>query len=261
MDIPVYQVDAFADRPFAGNPAAVCPLDAWLPDATLQSIALENNLSETAFTVARGPGDYELRWFTPKAEVDLCGHATLATASVLFEQRGESAAAIAFQTRSGELRVGRDGDLLVMDFPALPAEEVPVPDGLAAALGAEPVGFLRAVKNMAVFETEAQVCALEPDFRYIAAMQGWGLIATAPGDDSDCASRYFAPHVGIDEDPVTGSAHCTIVPYWAERLGKTEIHARQVSARSGDLFCRLMGERVEIAGRAVLVLEGTFHLP
>ena len=261
MDIPVYQVDAFADKPFAGNPAAVCPLDAWLPDATLQSIALENNLSETAFTVARGPGDYELRWFTPKAEVDLCGHATLATASVLFEQRGEAAAVIAFQTRSGELRVGRDGDLLVMDFPALPAEQVPVPEGLVDALGIEPVYFLRAVKNMAVLEREDQVRAIEPDFRYIAAMQGMGLIVTAPGDASDCASRYFAPHVGVDEDPVTGSAHCTIVPYWAERLGKTDIHARQVSARSGDLFCRMLGERVEMAGRAVLVLEGTLKLP
>jgi len=261
MDRPVYQVDSVGDKPCAGNPAAVCPLDAWLPDATLQSIALENNLSETAFTVARGPGDYELRWFTPKAEVDLCGHATLATASVLFEQRGEAAAAIAFQTRSGELRVGRDGDLLVMDFPALPAEQVPVPEGLVDALGIEPVYFLRAVKNMAVLEREDQVRSVEPDFRYIAAMQGMGLIVTAPGDASDCASRYFAPHVGVDEDPVTGSAHCTIVPYWAERLGKTDIHARQVSARSGDLFCRMLGERVEMAGRAVLVLEGTLKLP
>jgi len=261
MDIPVYQIDAFADKPFAGNPAAVCPLDAWLPDAMLQSIALENNLSETAFTVARGAGDYELRWFTPKAEVDLCGHATLATASVLFEQRGEGAEAITFQTRSGELRVGRDGDLLVMDFPALPAEEVAMPEGLTDALGIEPVRFLRAVKNLAVLESEEQVRAVEPDFRYVAAMQGMGLIVTAPGDASDCASRYFAPHVGIDEDPVTGSAHCTIVPYWADRLGKTAIHARQVSARSGDLYCRMMGERVEMAGRAVLVLEGTLKLP
>ncbi|MBT6096295.1 MAG: PhzF family phenazine biosynthesis protein [Rhodospirillaceae bacterium] len=261
MDIPVYQVDAFTDKAFAGNPAAVCPLTEWLPDATMQAIAFENNLSETAFCVSRGAGEYELRWFTPAAEVDLCGHATLASASVLFGPLGEIAPAISFHTRSGELRVSRREDLLVMDFPALPAEPVTMPEGLVEALGAEPSTFLRAVKNMAVFETEAQVRAINPDFNYIAAMDGMGLIITAPGDNIDCASRYFAPQVGVNEDPVTGSAHCTIVPYWADRLGKTDIHARQVSARSGDLYCRYLGERVEMAGHAVLVLSGKLWLP
>jgi len=260
MEIPVYQLDAFTEKPFAGNPAAVCPLDEWLPDETMQAIAAENNLSETAFFVANGAGGYDLRWFTPAAEVDLCGHATLATGALLLETLTPDADSVAFETRSGTLTVGRNGGNLVMDFPALPAEPVDMPDGLVDALGHEPDAFLRAVKNMAVFADEATVRAIRLDFRYIAAMEGMGLIITAPGDESDCASRYFAPQVGIDEDPVTGSAHCTIVPYWAERLGKTEIHARQVSARSGDLYCRHLGERVEMGGRAVMVLSGTIRL-
>lgn len=261
MDIPVYQIDAFTKRAFAGNPAAVCPLDAWPDDDLMQAVALENNLSETAFVVGRGGGAYDLRWFTPAAEVDLCGHATLASAWVLFERLGESADEIVFHTRSGELRVGRRDGMLVMDFPALPAREVEMPDGLIEALGTRPVRFLRAVKNMAVFADEAAVRAIAPDFKFIAGMEGMGLIVTAPGDESDCASRYFAPQVGIDEDPVTGSAHCTIVPYWARRLGKDDIHARQVSARGGDLYCRAVGERVEMAGHAVLVLHGTLSVP
>ena len=261
MEIPVYQVDAFTERAFGGNPAAVCPLESWLDDDLMQTLALENNLSETAFLVGRGGGEYDLRWFTPAVEVDLCGHATLASAWVLFEQMGEGAQEIVFHTRSGELRVGRAGGRLVMDFPALPASEVDMPDGLVEALGAEPVQFLRAVKNMAVFETEAQVRAIDPDFGYIADMEGMGLIVTAPGDESDCASRYFAPQAGVNEDPVTGSAHCTVVPYWADRLGKTDIHARQVSARSGDLYCRLNGDRVEMAGNAVMTLKGSMVLP
>jgi len=261
MEIPVYQVDAFTDRPFAGNPAAVCPLDAWLPDDVLQAMAIENNLSETAFLVGKGEGEFDLRWFTPGAEVDLCGHATLATAWVLYEQLGEAAERIVFHTRSGALGVARRDGRLVMDFPALAAEPVETPAGLTEALGAEPVAFLRAVKNMAVFESEAQVRAIKPDFDCIKAMEGFGLIVTAPGDASDCASRYFAPQVGIDEDPVTGSAHCTIVPYWAARLGKPDIHARQVSARSGDLYCRDLGARVEIAGNAVMTLKGNMILP
>ncbi len=262
MDIPLYQIDAFAERAFAGNPAAVCPLDRPLDADVMQAIAAENNLSETAFVVARGGGEYDLRWFTPATEVDLCGHATLAAAWVLYNIRGETADAVKFHTRSGVLSVGRGLDgLLVMDFPALAAETIDTPPGFADAVGAEPVRFLRAVKNMAVFESEAEVRALRPDFGYIAALDGWGLIVTAPGDDCDCASRFFAPHVGIDEDPVTGSAHCTIVPYWADRLGKTDIHARQVSARGGDLYCRHLGPRVEISGRAVLVISGALTLP
>ncbi|MGJ3260699.1 MAG: PhzF family phenazine biosynthesis protein [Rhodospirillales bacterium] len=257
--IPLYQLDAFTDRPFGGNPAAVCPLDEWLPDDVMQSIALENNLSETAFYVPEGDG-FRLRWFTPKIEVELCGHATLATGALILNKLEPERESVSFETRSGTLGVSRDGDMLVMDFPALPAKDVDMPAGLADALGKAPIRFMRALKNMAVFETEADVRAIEPDFGYIAAMEGLGLIVTAPGDGSDCASRYFAPHAGIDEDPVTGSAHCTIVPYWADVFGKDDIHARQVSARSGDLYCRMNGDRVVIGGRARLVIEGTFRL-
>ncbi|MDD9877342.1 MAG: PhzF family phenazine biosynthesis protein [Magnetovibrio sp.] len=262
MQIPIYQIDAFTDKAFGGNPAAVCPLDDWLPDETMQSIALENNLSETAFFVANGGGGYDLRWFTPAAEVDLCGHATLATGALLLETLTPDAERVRFETRSGTLEVARDGDTLVMDFPALPAAPVEMPAGLAEALGGhEPNAYLRAVKNMAVFDDEATVLAIEPDFDFIAGLDGMGLIVTAPGDASDCASRYFAPQVGINEDPVTGSAHCTIVPYWAERLGKPEIHARQVSARGGDLYCRIDGERVAMGGRAVMFMTGRIELP
>lgn len=257
-EIPFYQLDAFTDRPFGGNPAAVCPLDAWLPDATMQAIAAENNLSETAFYVPEGDG-YRLRWFTPKAEVDLCGHATLATAGLILGQLRPDMDTVAFETRSGRLSVARYGDRYEMDFPALPASEAPMPDGLAEAIGVAPVGFLRAVKSMAVLKDEAAVRAVRPDFAYIRGMEGKGLIVTAPGDDCDCASRYFAPHVGIDEDPVTGSAHCTIVPYWSARLGKAEIHARQVSDRAGDLYCRDLGARVALAGYVRLVIEGRFR--
>ncbi len=257
--IPLYQLDAFTDRPFGGNPAAVCPLDEWLPDDVMQAIALENNLSETAFYVPEGDG-FRLRWFTPKIEVDLCGHATLATGALILEKLEPGRDAVSFETRSGTLGVRRDGDMLVMDFPALPPKEVDMPADLADALGKAPVRFMRAVKNMAVFDSEADVREVNPDFGYIAAMEGMGLIVTAPGDGSDCASRYFAPHAGIDEDPVTGSAHCTIVPYWADVLGKEAIHARQVSERAGDLYCRMAGDRVVIGGRARLVIEGTFRL-
>ncbi len=245
MDIQLYQVDAFAERAFAGNPAAVCPLDRPLDAGVMQKIALENNLSETAFVVPRaGAGEYDLRWFTPGAEVDLCGHATLASAWVLFNRQGEQADKVSFHTRSGVLNVSRRADgMLVMDFPALPAKEVPLPEGFVEAIGKNPVKYLRAVKNA------------------IAELAPRCLIVTAPGDGCDCASRYFAPQVGVNEDPVTGSAHCTIVPYWAKRLGKTEIHARQVSARGGDLYCRDLGARTEIAGSAVLVISGTLTLP
>ena len=257
--IPLYQLDAFTDRPFGGNPAAVCPLDEWLPDDVMQAIALENNLSETAFYVSEGDG-FRLRWFTPKIEVDLCGHATLATGALILEKLEPGRDAVSFETRSGTLGVRRDGDMLVMDFPALPAKDVDMPAGLADALGKAPVRFMRSVKNMAVFDSETDVREVNPDFDYIAAMEGMGLIVTAPGENSDCASRYFAPHAGIDEDPVTGSAHCTIVPYWADVLGKEAIHARQVSERTGDLYCRMAGDRVVIGGRARLVIEGTFRL-
>jgi len=227
----------------------------------MQAIAAENNLSETAFFVANGGDNYDLRWFTPAAEVDLCGHATLASASLLLETLTPDAEAVRFETRSGTLTVVREGDRLVMDFPALPAAPVDLPAGFAEAIGLEPVAYLRAVKDMAVFESESIVRGIDPDFDFIARLDGMGLIVTSPGDDSDCASRFFAPKFGIDEDPVTGSAHCTIVPYWADRLGKSDIHARQVSARSGDLYCRMDGDRVRMGGRAVLFLSGMIELP
>lgn len=259
--IPIYQVDAFTDRPFGGNPAAVCPLDSWLPDNVMQSIAMENNLSETAFFVAEEDA-FRLRWFTPKEEVPLCGHATLATSFVMFEHLGFEGDTINFMTQqSGMLTVTRDGDKIAMNFPALPATEIEAPTGLADAIGGiEVVTFLRAVKNMAVLENEDAVRAVTPNLDFIRNMDGMGLIVTAPGDRADCASRYFAPHVGIDEDPVTGSAHCTIVPYWADRLRKTSIHAQQVSSRMGELFCETSGDRVSMAGHARLVITGTFAL-
>lgn len=260
--LPIYQVDAFAEAPFAGNPAAVMPLEGWLPDDVLQNIAMENNLSETAFFVATPDdpdADYHLRWFTPAVEVDLCGHATLASAATLFDKLGYGKDVIRFRSQSGQLVATAQGDRVELDFPARPGTATRVPDGLAEALGGvEPVGFLRASKNMAVLESEAAVRAISPDFDYISAMDGDGLILTAPGaeDGGDVASRYFAPHAGIDEDPVTGSAHCTIVPYWAERLGKLHLHCRQVSARGGDLYCELAGDRVRIAGEARFYMEG-----
>jgi len=264
MEQTVYQIDAFTDRLFGGNPAAVCPLETWLPDDVMQNIAAENNLSETAFFVAdgdEGAGRFGLRWFTPKAEVDLCGHATLASAHLILDRLQPALATVSFDTKSGRLDVERRDDLLVMDFPSRPAEAAKVPEGFSEAVGATPVEFLRATKNMAVFASEETVDGLRPDFKFIATMEGDGLIVTAPGRTCDFVSRYFAPHVGIDEDPATGSAHCTSVPYWAERLGRNVLHARQISARQGEVFCELTGDRVKLAGRAALYLEGKIRLP
>ncbi len=261
--IPVYQIDAFSERPFAGNPAAVCPLESWLPEATMQAIAFENNLSETAFfvpTEGGAPGAYGLRWFTPKAEVDLCGHATLASGHLILNLLIPELDKLLFETKSGPLEVTRSGDLLAMNFPARPPQPIAAIDGLAEAIGIEPLELLKFRKTMAVLADEDQVRAVNPDFGFIAGMDSEGLLITAPGDDCDFVSRYFAPHVGIDEDPVTGSAHCVSVPYWAKRLGKETLHARQVSARGGELFCRAAGDRVEIAGRAVLFMEGEIKL-
>ena len=259
--LPIYQIDAFADHVFAGNPAAICPLESWLPDDVMQQAASENNLSETAFFVRTGDAAYELRWFTPAAEVDLCGHATLATAHLIFDKQESSLGAIAFQTKSGLLTVVRKGDLIEMDFPSRPATESPLPEGFGEAHGCEPVAFLRASKNLAVFDAEADVSAFQPDLAYIKSLEGDGLIVTAPGDHCDFVSRYFAPHQGIDEDPVTGSAHCTSVPYWSDRLGKLKVQARQISQRGGDLYCELSGDRVKISGRAILYMEGRVYLP
>lgn len=256
MTIPIYQIDAFADAVFAGNPAAVCPLDSWIDDARMQAIATENNLSETAFLVRDGE-DYALRWFTPACEVDLCGHATLASALVVFTRLEPGRTGVRFSTRSGHLEVGRDGDLLVMDFPAQPAAPCPPPPGMAAALGAEPEAVLASGRDyLAVFADVSAILALDPDPGGVKALGREGIIVTAPGTDCDFVSRFFAPAMGIDEDPVTGSAHCTLVPYWSRRLGKAELFARQVSARGGELWCGDLGERVRIAGRAAFYMEG-----
>jgi len=260
QEIAIYQVDAFSNAVFGGNPAAVCPLTDWLPDATLQAIAAENNLAETAYFLPEG-ADYRLRWFTPTTEVDLCGHATLATAHVLKSFLAPDADEYRFHTRSGLLTV-RCGDRgYVMDFPAIPA--TPAPEKLAelaAALGAEPQEAFQAMDCMAVFAGEAEIQALAPDMAKIAAVDTRGIIATAPGDSVDFVSRFFAPQSGIPEDPVTGSAHSMLTPFWAARLGKDRLTARQISPRGGDLTLEARGERVTIAGQAVLYLQGKIRV-
>jgi PhzF family phenazine biosynthesis protein len=258
MQLPLYQVDAFASAPFTGNPAAVCPLDDWIPDALMQAIAEENALSETAFFVGL-EGHYALRWFTPVAEVDLCGHATLAAAYVVFANE-PGLSRITFDSRSGPLRVTREGDALTLDFPAQPGEPCEIPPELVAALGAEPIECFRKADYLAVFRTQAEVAALKPDLGQLRNMAGRGVIVTAPGEQCDFVSRFFAPKFGVDEDPVTGSAHCTMAPYWGERLGKDTLSAHQLSRRGGDLLCRLAGDRVFISGRVVPYLRGTIEL-
>ena len=259
MKLQIFQVDAFTDRPFGGNPAAVVPLREWLPGETMQAIALENNLSETAFFVPRGDGEFDLRWFTPLIEVDLCGHATLATAWVLLNRLGHTGESIAFHTRSGPLTVSRDGARLAMDFPAQPPTAAEI-GNVGEALGVEPEAVLAAPYAMAVMDSEATVRAIQPDFAKVAALEIPELIVTAPGTDCDFVSRFFAPAGGIDEDPVTGSSHCILIPYWAERLGKRELFARQVSSRGGALWCAVNGDRITISGYATPYLEGTITL-
>lgn len=260
IKIPIYQIDAFSDSIFGGNPAAICPLDNWLPSSLMQKLASENNLSETAFFVQCGPSSYELRWFTPSAEVDLCGHATLASAHLIFEKLNPEATKILFETKSGILIASRKADLIELDFPISQGTVTEVPDGFEAAHGYSPSEYLRGSKNIAVLDSELGVKFFIPDMAYIKGLGEGGLIITAPGDTCDFVSRFFAPHQGIDEDPVTGSAHCMTVPYWAGRLGQTKFHARQVSQRGGDLYCELVGERVKIAGQATLYMEGHFYL-
>ena len=258
MRLPLYQIDAFTGELFSGNPAAVCPLESWLPDATMQAIAAENNLAETAFFVPDGDA-YALRWFTPTVEVDLCGHATLASGFVIMNFLEPERGAVSFRTlKAGTLTVTHDGDLLAMDFPSRPAVPTEAPAGLLDALGGEPSAVLRARDYLVVYDSAADVAALAPDFASLAAVnECWAAIATAPGDHgTDFVSRFFAPAQGVPEDPVTGSSHCTLTPYWAERLGKQTMEARQLSRRGGALRCTQNGERVTIAGRAVLYLEG-----
>jgi PhzF family phenazine biosynthesis protein len=260
QSIPIYQIDAFTDRVFGGNPAAVCPLEAWLSEDVMQAIAAENNLAETAFYVPRGD-DFDIRWFTPVTEIALAGHPTLATAYLLFTKLDLSRDAVRFHTKAGDtLDVTRDGDLIVMDFPTLAAAPRNDLGDVAAALRATPLEILAAADGLAVFATEAEVRELVPDMAEVAVLDCRGLIATAPGDACDFVSRFFAPQMGIPEDPVTGSAHCSLVPYWAERLGTAKLHARQISPRGGEIFCKYRGERVQIAGRAAHYMEGMISL-
>lgn len=260
MTIPIYQVDAFTLGPFSGNPAAVCPLDAWLDDDMLQSIAAENNLSETAFFVA-SEGRYELRWFSPVVEVDLCGHATLAAAYVVLNHLQPDLDSVAFDTVSGQLLVSRDGDLLSMDFPARAPSPLTDSKALCEALGATPSEVHLSRDILAVFDDEASVRRLSPDQgRLLALKDGLGVIVSAKGDTVDFVSRFFVPKAGIAEDPVTGSTHCTLVPFWSERLGRSKLIAHQVSARGGELQCEHRGDRVTISGRCTLFLTGRIQL-
>src|SRR4051794_25622795 len=261
MKIPYFEVLAFTDRLFAGNPAGVCVLQEWLPDEMLQKIATENNLAETAFFIDRG-SFFDIRWLSPSAEIDLCGHATLGSAHVLFQHLGRAGNSVRFQSRSsGELRVDREGERLVLDFPSRPAAPCAAPALLAESLGARAGDVFKNRDYIAVFERHEQVAELSPDLAELAKLEGvQGVCVTAPGSDCDFVSRYFAPSVGVPEDSVTGSTHCALIPYWAKRLGKTKLHARQLSPRGGELFCEDRGDRVGIGGTAVTYVAGTMEL-
>lgn len=265
--LPIYQIDAFSSDVFGGNPAAVMPLDSWLPDEVLQNIALENHLSETAFIVAEPDGsetDYHIRWFTPGAEVPLCGHATLATAWVLFNRLDFPRDTVRFRSKSGPLGVTRlESGWLELDFPNLAFEERPTPDLLKQALpeAGDTAYFVPNDTNyMVILSDEDAVRQANPDLRLLKRLGNQGVIITAPGKDSDFVSRYFVPAVGIDEDPVTGSIHSVLTPYWADKLGRSTLLARQLSARGGVLKCELRGDRVAIAGQAAFYMEGQVRL-
>jgi predicted PhzF superfamily epimerase YddE/YHI9 len=259
MRLPIYQVDAFTSRVFGGNPAAIVPLETWLPAETMLAIAAENNLSETAFFVAEGEG-YGLRWFTPTVEMDLCGHATLASAHLIFDKLKPGLQAVRFSTRSGVLEVKKAGDLLSMDFPSRPPEKLAPSAAVSEALGKAPVELWGARDYLAVYASADDVLNLKPHAEKTAALDRHAVIATAPGKDCDFVSRFFAPALGVYEDPVTGSAHCTLIPYWAKRLGKAKLSARQVSSRGGELTCEDRVNRVTIAGKAALYLEGSIQV-
>jgi predicted PhzF superfamily epimerase YddE/YHI9 len=266
--LPIYQVDAFTNTLFGGNPAAVMPLDNWLPDSRLQAIALENNLSETAFLVPlpeSDPADFHIRWFTPRVEVPLCGHATLASAWVVFNRLKGPGDTVRFRSKSGPLAVTRrPEDWLELDFPNLPFERKPTPALVVQALPGTPSEAIYVPNDtnyMVVLASEEEVRTADPDSRKLTELGNQGLIVTAPGTDCDFVSRYFAPGAGIDEDPVTGSIHSVLIPFWAEKLGKKTLHARQLSARGGELRCELRGERVAIAGQAAFYMEGSVYLP
>lgn len=261
MKLNIFQVDAFTKVAFAGNPAAVVPLDAWLPDETMQQIAAENNLAETAFFVKNGD-EYEIRWFTPAVEVNLCGHATLASGYVIFEHLGTSSSNITFRSqRSGTLGVSRQGDLVVLDFPAYPLRDIETLPELATA-NVPPLRSWETQGNMLMMllRNEEEVRSLQPDMQKVAQLPYDEVIITAQGDTADFVSRMFAPRIGIPEDPVTGAIHCSLIPYWAEKLGKNKLFAKQLSARGGELFCEMAGDRVKIGGNATLYLKGEIYV-
>lgn len=256
MKLAIYQVDAFAEKAFAGNPAAVVPLQEWLPDRLMQQIAMENNLSETAFFVPAKSG-YHIRWFTPKAEVKLCGHATLASAHVLFNHLGFTENVISFDSLSGILKVTRENELIVLDFPALTATITEIPESVAKAFNIPAKACLKGRDDyMLLFENEQEILSLQPDFQQLVNAQTRGVICTSKSETYDFVSRFFAPAVGVNEDPVTGSAHTMLIHFWAGKLGKTEMIAKQVSARGGILHCKLAGDRVKIGGKAITFLIG-----
>lgn len=260
MNLTIYQVDAFTKAVFQGNPAAIVPLESWLDADLMQKIALENNLSETAFFV-KNDDVYEIRWFTPTYEIDLCGHATLASAFVIFEILKLEVEIVKFHShKSGELSVEKAGDVLTLDFPSRPLSPVEIPEGLIDAIGNVPKEVFKARDYFLVYESEQEILDIKPNFSKLLEIDAHGFIVTAKGENSDFVSRFFAPEVGVFEDPVTGSAHCNLIPFWAERLGKTELFAKQVSARGGELFCELAGERVKIGGNAVLYLKGEIYV-
>ncbi len=259
MKIPLYQIDAFASKLFEGNPAAVCPLDKWLPDEIMQSIAAENNLSETAFFVPRGNG-FHIRWFTPANEVDLCGHATLAAAYILFNTLGYKKDKIEFDSKSGILTVTKDNEWLVMDFPAQPPVSCDIPEEIIKAFNIEPIECLKSEDFIVVFEREIDIESAHPDFGQLIKLDLRGVIITAKSSRYDFVARFFAPKYGIPEDPVTGSAYTQLAPYWVSKIGPKRFSVKQMSSRGGELTCELVGDRVLISGRAVKYLEGTIKI-
>ena len=259
MKLGIYQIDAFANNVFEGNPAAVIALTEWLDDSLMQSIAAENNLAETAFFVKEEAG-FRIRWFTPAVEVDLCGHATLASAYVLYQKLGYQGASLTFNSRSGPLTISQDAGRYVMDFPTQACQACEVPNGLAEALDCEVNNCLNNEDYLVVLDTEQELLNLQPDFSRLAELDLRGVIVTAPSLEYDFVSRFFAPNVGVNEDPVTGSAFTKLIPYWAQRLGKDVLSAKQVSQRGGEVFCQMRGDRVLIAGSAVSYLQGCIEI-
>lgn len=259
MKIPLYQIDAFAKHPFEGNPAAICPLEQWLDDKTLLAIAEENNLSETAYFIKTSKG-YHIRWFTPKTEVDLCGHATLAAAAVIFNELGHKEKSIVFESKSGELTVVKDGERLVMNFPSQPATSCELPYNIKLAFNVQPVECLKSEDYILVLNNEHDVLTANPKLEYLNNIDLRGVIITASSEQYDFVSRFFAPKYGINEDPVTGSAYTQLTPYWAEQLNKNILHSKQVSQRGGELFCELDNDRVRIAGYAIKYMQGEIEI-